>query len=46
MKWNLLFLMLFIASLPAFTQDNPVKNRYLNVSGGSVLFGTGDIPGF
>lgn len=46
MKWKIFFLLLFIASLPAFSQDNPIKNRYLNVSGGRVLFGTGDIPGF
>lgn len=46
MKWNLFFLLLFIATVPVYSQENPIKNRYLNVSGGRILFGTGDIPGF
>lgn len=32
MKWKLLFLLLFIVSLPAFSQDNPVKNQQLTIS--------------
>ena len=46
MKWKLFFLMLFVATVPVYSQENPIKNRYLNVSGGRILFGTGDIPGF
>jgi hypothetical protein len=32
MKWKLVFLLLFIAYLPAYSQDNSIKNRYLNIS--------------